>query len=103
VLLHGIGYPVARTRGLRGEWRFTGHEAFGARKAEDVMRRLKASNADTDRVVTLVRRQSDLFPPDAPDAVVRRWLLHVPPELVNDLFRLRIALWRADPVPRGDA
>jgi tRNA nucleotidyltransferase/poly(A) polymerase len=101
-LLHGIGYPAARTRGLGGDWRYTGHETFGGRKAEDVMRRLKASNADTHRVMMLVSRQSDLFPPDAPDAIVRRWLLHVPPDLVYDLFRLRIALWRADPKARGD-
>jgi hypothetical protein len=60
-----------RTRGLRG--------GAGARRHA----RLKASNADTERVVDLVARQSDLFPPDAPDAGVRRWLLHVPPGLVK--------------------
>jgi tRNA nucleotidyltransferase (CCA-adding enzyme) len=49
-LLHGIGMPPARTRDLRGGWRYTGHEVLGARKAEDVMRRLKASNAETERV-----------------------------------------------------
>jgi hypothetical protein len=59
------------------------------------MRRLKASNADLERVSTLVSRQSDLFPPDAPDAGLRRWLLHVPPRDVRDLFRLRFALARA--------
>jgi tRNA nucleotidyltransferase (CCA-adding enzyme) len=101
-LLHMIGYPGARTRDLRGGWRFTGHETIGARKAEEVMRRLKASNADTDRVEALVKLQTALFPPDAPDAGVRRWLTHVSTPLVRDLFRLRIAMWRADPSPRGD-
>jgi tRNA nucleotidyltransferase (CCA-adding enzyme) len=67
------------------------------------MRRLKASNADTERVTALVLRQADLFPPDAPDSGVRRWLLHVPPDLVPDLFRLRVALWRGEPTERGDA
>ncbi|MGH7449635.1 MAG: CCA tRNA nucleotidyltransferase [Longimicrobiales bacterium] len=102
-LLHGIGIPAAAARDLRGGWRFTGHEVFGARKARELMQRLKASNADTDHVAELVAKQSDLFPPDAPDSGVRRWLLHVPPALVADLFRLRIALWRANPVARGDA
>jgi tRNA nucleotidyltransferase (CCA-adding enzyme) len=102
-LLHAVGMPAAASRDLRGGWRFTGHEVFGARKAREVMQRLKASNADTEHVVTLVAKQSDLFPPDAPDAGVRRWLQHVSPALVPDLFRLRIALWRAHPVPRGDA
>src|SRR5690606_12745893 len=54
-------------------------------------------------VTALVAKQSDLFPPDAPDSGVRRWLLHVPPHLVRDFFRLRIALWRANPVDRGAA
>jgi tRNA nucleotidyltransferase (CCA-adding enzyme) len=102
-LLHAVGMPAARARDLRGGFRYTGHEPMGAKLADDVMRRLKASNADTERVHALVLRQSDLFPPDAPDAGVRRWLLHVPPDLVNDLFRLRIALYRADPSPGGDA
>lgn len=94
-LFHAIGMPPARTRDLRGGWRYTGHEVLGGRKAEDLMRRLKSSNADTDRVTRLVRHQPDLFPPDAPDAGIRRWLRHVGPDLVRDLFRLRFALWRA--------
>ncbi|MGH7471627.1 MAG: hypothetical protein ACRENP_27055, partial [Longimicrobiales bacterium] len=65
-------------------------------------RRLKASNADTEQVVALIARQSLLPPPDAPDAGLRRWLLYVPPTLVRDLYRLRLALWRARPVPNGD-
>jgi tRNA nucleotidyltransferase (CCA-adding enzyme) len=101
-LLHAIGMPAARARDLRGGFRYTGHEAIGARRAADLMRRLKASNADTDLVTSLVQRQSDLFPPDAPDSGVRRWLLHVPPPLVDPLFRLRFALWRAHPVPGGE-
>ncbi len=101
-LLHLIGAPAARTRDLRGGWRFTGHETIGARKATEVMRRLKASNAETERVAALVSLQSALFPPDAPDAGVRRWLVDVTPAIMNDLFRLRIALQRADPRPTGE-
>ena len=102
-LLHALGVPAARTRDLRGGWRYVGHEQFGARKAQEVLQRLKASNADIERVATLVAKQSDLFPPDAPAGGIRRWLTHVPPDLVYDLFRLRIALWRAYPAERGDA
>jgi tRNA nucleotidyltransferase (CCA-adding enzyme) len=101
-LLHAVGMPIARARDLRGGWRYTGHEVHGGRTAREIMRRLKASNTDTEYVATLVAKQADLFPPDAPDAGVRRWLLHVPPALVNDLFRLRMALWRALPVERGE-
>lgn len=100
--LHGTGYPAARTRDLRGGWRFTGHEVAAGRKAEDVMRRLRASNAEVELVRDFVSLQGDLFPPDANDAQVRRWLVRVGPQRVLDLFRLRIALWRASPVARGD-
>jgi tRNA nucleotidyltransferase (CCA-adding enzyme) len=100
-LLHAVGMPPARTRDLRGGWRYTGHEVLGARKAEDVMRRLKASNVETERVTRLVRHQRDIFPPDAPDAGVRRWLRDIGLDLVADLFRLRFALWRAE--ESGDA
>lgn len=93
-LLHAVGKPGARTRDLRGGWRFTGHENIGGRKAQEIMQRLKASNAETERVRRLVARQSDLFPPDAPGAGIRRWLRDLGPDLVNDLFRLRFAVWR---------
>ena len=65
------------------------------------MRRLKSSNAETERVTRLVRHQNDLFPPDAPGAGVRRWLRDVGLDLVRDLFRLRFAFWRADPESAG--
>ena len=101
-LLHKVGMPAARSRDLRGGDRFTGHEPLGARKAEAIMRRLKASNAEVERLTELVEKQSMLPPPDAPPSGLRRWLLHVPPSLINDLFRLRFALWRAPPTDGGD-
>lgn len=100
--LHAVGMQRVKSRDLKAEWRFVGHEVVGARMAEALMRRLKASNADIERVTSLVGFQSDLFPPDAPDAGVRRWLLHVPPALVRDLFRLRLALCRADKLEGND-
>lgn len=96
-LVHAIGMPGSRMRDLRGGWRFVGHETLGARKARELLARLRASNADTERVTRLVQHQSSLFPPDAPPAGIRRWLRDVGPDLVRDLFRLRFALWRAEP------
>ena len=94
-LLHALGMPAARTKDLQGGWRFTGHEAIGAGKAEDLLRRLRCSNADTERVCRLVGLQNQLFPPEAPPPVIRRWLAHVTPAYLPDLFRLRVALARA--------
>jgi tRNA nucleotidyltransferase (CCA-adding enzyme) len=91
LLLHAVGAPTAKVKDLKGSWRFIGHEVLGARTAEEVMQRLRASNADTEKVVHLIRLQSDLFPPDASDAVVRRWLVQMQPARVRDFFRFRIA------------
>lgn len=102
VLLHAVGMTAAKTRDLRGEWRFTGHAVHGTRAAEAIMRRLKASNSDIERVTTLVAIQSDLFPPDAPDVGVRRWLRHVGPAYMRDLFRLRFALCKAHQASGSD-
>ncbi len=91
LLLHAVGAPTAKVKDLKGNWRFIGHEVLGARTAEEMMQRLRASNADTEKVVHLIRFQSELFPPDAPDAVVRRWLVQMQPARVRDFFRFRIA------------
>lgn len=98
-LLHAIGMPAARTRDLRGGWRYVGHAAAGARMAEELMKRLRASNADTERVRRLVATQSEWFPPDAAAPAVRKWLRAVGPDLANDMFRLRVALERARAAP----
>jgi hypothetical protein len=95
-LLHAVGMP-ARARDLRGGFRYTGHEPIGARKAETVMRPAAASNADIERVDELVASSRTCSRPmrrtpacDAGCCTCRRtWC---------DLFRLRIALWRAHPV-----
>ena len=91
LLLHAVGAPTAKVKDLRGQWRFVGHEILGARTAEEILRRLRASNADIEQVQHLVQLQSELFPPDSSDGVVRRWLVHIGPEHVRDLFRFRIA------------
>ena len=88
--------PAARARDLRGGLRFTGHPTPAARKAGEIMKRLRASNADTEHVQRLVQHQEDFFPPDSPESGIRRWLRDVGPDLVPDLLRLRIALERAD-------
>lgn len=91
MLFHAVGAPTAKVKDLRGEWRFVGHEVLGARIAEEMMQRLRASNADTETVQRLVQLQSELFPPDASDAAVRRWLVHMRDVDIRDFFRFRIA------------
>lgn len=91
LLLHAVGAPTAKVKDLRGNWRFIGHEIMGARTAEEILRRLRASNADTEHIVHLVQMQAELFPPDASDGVVRRWLVQMGLPYLRDFFRFRIA------------
>ncbi len=91
MLLHAVGAPSAKVKDLKGKWRFIGHEILGARTAEEIMKRLRSSNAEVERVHHLVQKQSDLFPPDASDAAIRRWLVDMGTDYVRDFFRFRIA------------
>ena len=55
MLLHDIGKPQRFTLGEDGEGHFYGHAAVSADIAEDILRRLKCSNALRERVCTIVR------------------------------------------------
>lgn len=73
-LLHDIAKP-ATFRRAPDRIRFDGHDVLGARMSEAVCRRLRMSNASTDRIVWLVR--THLYFKDLPSmrpAKVRRFL-----------------------------
>ncbi|MDB4949395.1 MAG: hypothetical protein JWM27_2044 [Gemmatimonadetes bacterium] len=93
-LLHDVGKPAVPFA-AEGAEAFPGHAGAGAALARELMRRLRFSNAETDRAVHLVAQHSDLPSADAPAPEVRRWLRRVGPEHVWDLLRLRIADARA--------
>jgi tRNA nucleotidyltransferase/poly(A) polymerase len=84
-LIHDIG--KART----AEAGFADHAAAGAAAAFGMLRRLKFSNADTDRVVHLVAQHSGIPAADAPEPELRRWLRLVGAGYVRDVLRLRVA------------
>ncbi|HET7321213.1 MAG TPA: CCA tRNA nucleotidyltransferase [Longimicrobiaceae bacterium] len=85
-LFHDVGKPVASG---------PDHAAAGAAIARAVMRRLKCSNADTDRVVHLVAQHESRPAPTASDPELRRWVRLVGLDFYRDLFRLWIACCRA--------
>ena len=94
-LLHDVGKPAAAAGADHVEMSSDSHAAVGAALARETLRRLKASNAETDRVVHLIAHHSDFPPTDAPDATIRHWLRVIGREFINDLFRLRFAEYRA--------
>lgn len=85
-LLHDLGR--AREEG-------PAHAAAGAALARGLTRRLKTSNAETDRVVHLIAQHVDVPAGDAPAPDLRRWVRRVGREHLPDLFRLLAADARA--------
>lgn len=83
MLLHDIGKPQRFTLGEDGEGHFYGHAAVSADIAEDILRRLKCSNALRERVCTIVRYHD--VPLSDTDNSVRRLLRKYGLETVRDI------------------
>ena len=93
-LLHDIGKPPARERNpATGDWTFPLHDRIGAELARQVVTRLRLAGREADRAVHLVRVHMDMFPHDASDAAVRRWIRRVGEQNVWDLYRHHMADW----------
>ncbi|HLL82496.1 MAG TPA: CCA tRNA nucleotidyltransferase [Longimicrobium sp.] len=95
-LLHDVGKARTADDGFRD------HAAAGAAAAFGMLRRLKFSNAETDRVVHLVAQHGAVPAADAPEPVLRRWLRLVGAGYVRDVLRLRVADVRARGAGEGD-
>ena len=61
-LLHDLGKPATFSLDEKGVGHFYGHAAVGAKMAEDILRRLKCSNALRDEVTWLIAHHMDRFP-----------------------------------------
>lgn len=84
-LLHDLGKPATRMLDAKGQTRFFGHEAVGAKMAAEVLRRLKFSNDDVDTVARLVKNHMRLgTSPEFSPAAARRLIR----DLGDDLPRL---------------
>jgi tRNA nucleotidyltransferase (CCA-adding enzyme) len=89
-LLHDVGKPA--TREVTGEGiKFPGHAEAGAAIARELMRRLKSSNAGTDRISHIVAHHEGLPAPQATDAAYRRWAALVGTDFLRDIVRVRFA------------
>jgi tRNA nucleotidyltransferase (CCA-adding enzyme) len=96
-LLHDVGKPPTRVRHPdTGDWTFPLHDRVGADLARQALTRLRLSNRENERAAHLVRVHMDLFPEEASDAAVRRWIRRVGEENVWDLYRLHLADWRGN-------
>lgn len=89
-LLHDIGKP--RCFKVRdGVNTFYGHDNVGAEMAHDILRRLKFSKADENRICHLIKNHMFHYTEDWSDGAVRRFIARVGLENLSDLFKLRFA------------
>ncbi len=87
-LLHDISKPETFAL-VNGQPTFYNHEILGSRLAKKIARRLRLSNADTDRIFTLVRFHMFYYQPDHTDAAIRRFMRNVGLENIDDILDVR--------------
>lgn len=91
---HDIGKPEARTveHLPQGDVvHFHGHEKISAQKARQAMNALKFPNHQTDRVCHLVQEHMFFYESAWSDAAVRRFLIRVGTDCLDDIIALRLA------------
>lgn len=93
-LLHDTGKPTAKkiVPTPQGETvTFYRHEQYSAEIARKLLFRLKFSNAEIDNICHLIENHMFNYEPQWKDSAVRRFLVKVKAENVEDLFDLRLA------------
>ncbi|MDD7013721.1 MAG: HD domain-containing protein [Spirochaetales bacterium] len=103
---HDIGKPEAKTvEILQGNEivHFHGHEQISSLKAEKIMTNLKFSNEEIKKTVHLVKQHMFHYESSWKDSAVRRFIIKVGTENIEDLFLLRFAdvagMHNVKPVP----
>ena len=100
-LMHDIAKPQTK-RYIGGDATFYNHDIVGAKVAKKIMRRMKFSNEDIDKVTTLIRNHMFYYNVDEVTASsVRRLIKKVGEENLKDLIDLRIADRLGSGVPKA--
>jgi len=86
-LLHDVEKPSCKK-----DYTFYGHDQKSAETSEVILKRLKFSNADTNKICNLIRQHMFNYTPDWTDAAVRRFIRRIGGlAVIPDLFALRVA------------
>jgi tRNA nucleotidyltransferase (CCA-adding enzyme) len=95
-LLHDVGKPRTRAWSEKtADYTFYDHDRVGAEIAEPIAARLRFSNDDRLRIVSLVQHHLFHYSDEWSDTAVRRWIRRVGPDRVADLYVLNDADVRA--------
>lgn len=90
-LLHDIGKVPSRRPGPNGDNTFYNHEIIGAKMARKIMKRLKFSNEQTEKVTNLITNHMFHYTDEWTDGAVRRFIRKVGLDAIDDLITLRLA------------
>ena len=90
-LFHDIGKPAVRKEASDDSCTFYRHEGVSEKMTRSIMRRLKYSNAEIEKTAHLVAEHMFHYDPSWTDAAVRRFIVRVGKENIDDLFTLRKA------------
>lgn len=90
-LIHDIGKPQTFRKLENGTITFYNHEMVSTKIAESIADRLKFSNKEREKFVTLVRWHQFTVDEHQTDSAIRRILRNVGPEYMEDMLALRVA------------
>ncbi len=93
-LFHDIGKPKSKTQTLENGltiFHFFNHEKYSEQMTREIMTRLKFSNKEIDHVCHLVLNHMFYYESNWTNAAVRRFLVKVGSENIEDLIDLRLA------------
>jgi len=88
-LLHDIGKPPTYHKGEDGVITFYNHELIGTKIAKQICKRLRLSNKDTEKILTLIRWHQFSVDERQTDSAIRRYIRHVGIEFLEDSLALR--------------
>jgi len=89
-LLHDIGKAKVYKKDPKTQIiTFYNHEVVGAKIVEKIADRLKLSNLDKRKLVTLVRQHQFTVSEEQSDKAIRRFIRNVGKELIDDMLDLR--------------
>lgn len=89
-LLHDIGKIKTFRQDETGLITFYNHEVVGAKIVKEICNRLRLSNKQKDKILTLVRWHQFTVDERQTDSALRRFIRHVGRENLDDMLALRI-------------
>jgi tRNA nucleotidyltransferase (CCA-adding enzyme) len=90
-LLHDIGKPPTYKKLASGVITFYNHEMVSTKITENISERLKLSNKEKEKLITLVRWHQFTVDERQTDSAIRRFIRNVGQDNLDDMITLRVA------------